>query len=99
MRYSCLCQGLLAMPGVAVPFPVCMPADAQPGVADDSVRGCVGGYSIGIPFGERMPERYAPTQRQSEHNLTCGAVMLHTGLAYIQAQTFDVRCLGLLVHD
>ena len=55
-------QGLMVMPGVAVPFPVCLPANDSSGAAEgsavDTVRGHVGGYGIGVPLSERMPARY-----------------------------------------
>ena len=50
-------QGLLAMPGVAVPFPVCLPAGAEHDEAYDEMRGQVGGYSVGHPITQRLPDR------------------------------------------
>lgn len=52
-----LLQGLLAMPAVAVPFPVCLPAGAQHSEAVDQQRGSVGGYSVGMPLAGRLPEK------------------------------------------
>ncbi|KAK9788004.1 hypothetical protein WJX73_010672 [Symbiochloris irregularis] len=51
-------EGLLVMPGIALPFPVCLPAGAADASAcEDAVRGQVGGYSIGMPVQDRLPDR------------------------------------------
>lgn len=49
-------QGLLAMPGVAVPFPVCCPAD-DPEYTEPC--GVLGGYSISADMEARLPPRWA----------------------------------------
>ena len=89
-HWAAAMQGLLAMPGVAVPFPVCLPEGVQHDEAYDRMRGTVGGYSVGYAVGGRLPEKYVRP---------LGVVHSHIDLSALQLRAANVQaCTSSAKH-